>query len=78
MISVETLYSGSLSSGSDVKHTDTAFKRMHTLLVFACAQAGQCAQFPLADLGLRLANKRTTSLPENSDTEYSYLFTFEM
>ena len=30
------------------KHAYTAFNRVHTLLVFACAQAGRCAQFPLA------------------------------
>ena len=52
------------------KHADAAFKHMHTLIVFACARAGVQNFHGARDLALRLANKRTTSLLEGSDTEY--------
>ena len=46
------------------KQADAAFMRVNTLLVFACARAGT------SDLALRLATKRTTSLPEDGEPEY--------
>ena len=52
------------------KHADAAFKRVHTLLVFVCAWAVCAISLGARDLALRLAIKRTTSLPEDSETEY--------
>ena len=52
------LYSVSLSSGSDVS--------TQTQLLSACTHS-----LFWHDSALRLANKRTTSLPEDSDTEYN-------
>ena len=71
------LYSGSLSSGSDVS-TQTQLWSVWTHSLFLRARKPVCAiSLGAWDLALHLANKRTTSLPEDSEPEYnhsSYIF----
>ena len=55
------------------KHADTALS-VCTHSLFLRAREPVCAiSLGTRDLALRLANKHTTSLPEDSDTEYSIL-----
>ena len=64
------LYSGSPSSGSDVS-TQAQLLSVYTHSLFLRARKLVCAiSLGAHDLALRLANKRTTSLPEDSEPEY--------
>ena len=68
------LYSVSLSYGSDVS-TQTQLLSVCTHSLFLCARELVCAiSLGAHDLALHLANKRATSLPEDSETEYSNMF----
>ena len=65
------LYSGSLSSGSDVS-IQMQLLSTCTHSLFLSAREPVCTIILGArDLALRLANKRTTSLPEDGEPEYS-------
>ena len=65
------LYSVSLSSGSDVS-TQMQLLSVCTHSLFLRARKPVCAiSLGAHDLALRLANKCTTSLPEDSETECS-------
>ena len=64
------LYSGSLSSGSDVS-TQTQLLSACTHSLFLRAREPVCAiSLGARDLALRWANKRTMSLPEDGEPEY--------
>ena len=65
---LKLLYSCSPSFGSDVStQTHLLSACTHSLLLRACEiSLGAC------DLALRLANKRTTSLPEDGEPEYRW------
>ena len=65
-----SLYSSSLSSGSDVS-TQTQLLSVYTHSLFLREREPVCAIFLGArDLALHLANKRTTSLPVDGELEY--------
>ena len=64
------LYSVSISSGSDIRHQAQLFSAC-THSLFLCGLESVCTiSLVVRNLALCLANKRTTSLPEDSETEY--------
>ena len=66
-----TIYSVSLSRGSDISMQAQLVKRVHTLCF--CVRPSRCVQFHLdgaCDFELPFANKLATSLPGDGDTEY--------
>ena len=74
IICTGVLFSVSLSSGSDVS-TQTQLLSVCTHSLFVRAREPVCdTSLGARDLALRLANKRTTSLPENSDTKYRAVY----
>ena len=64
------LYSVSVSSGTDVS-MQMQFLSVCTHYLFLRESVCKIS-LGACDLALRLANKRTTSLPEDSDTEYRW------
>ena len=68
---VWVLCSIALSSGSDIS-TQAQLVIACTHSLFLCSREPVCAiSLGAGDLALRLPNKRTTSLPEDSETEYN-------